>query len=101
MLPAAVGGGLLHPSINSLITKRVAEGDIGGMLGMSAAFLSAGNALAPLIGGALFQGLSASAPFLAGGLLIALLYVISVRQIRPGEEEVYSPANLLPSADGD
>ncbi len=101
MLPAAIGGGLLHPGINSLITKRAAEGEVGGMLGLSAAFLSAGNALAPLIGGALFQGLGAAAPFLAGGLLIALLYVISLRQIRPGVEEARSMPDLLPSVDGD
>lgn len=101
IMPAAVGGGLLHPSINSLITKRVAEGEIGGMLGMSAAFLSAGNALAPLIGGALYQGLGAAAPFLSGGLFIALLYVISLRQIRAGVEETRSAVNLLPSVDGD
>lgn len=101
ILPAAIGGGLLHPGINSLITKRVPAGDIGGMLGMSAAFLSAGNALAPLIGGALFQRLGASAPFLAGGLLIAFLYGISIYLIRPGVEETHPAADLLPSVDGD
>jgi DHA1 family tetracycline resistance protein-like MFS transporter len=87
MIPAAIGGGVLQPSINSLITKRVERGEVGGMLGISAAFLSGANALAPLAGGAIFQALGSSAPFLLGGLLMALLLGLSVKMIKPGREE--------------
>lgn len=93
MIPASIGGGILQPAINSLITKRVESGETGGMLGVSAAFLSGANALAPLIGGAIFQALGSTAPFLAGGLLMAVLWAISLRFLKPGREEK-APAGL-------
>jgi len=88
MVPAAIGGGVLQPSLNSLITKRVEPHEIGGTLGISAAFLSGANALAPLIGGALFQTLGSTAPFLTGGLILAALWLLAWQLIRPGREEL-------------
>ena len=70
MVPLAIGGGILQPAINSLITKRVDMLEVGGMLGISAAFLSAANAMAPLIGGVLFQALGPRSPFILGGILV-------------------------------
>jgi MFS family permease len=87
MIPASVGGGVLQPSINSLITKRIGRGEIGGMLGISAAFLSGANALAPLLGGAIFQLLGSTWPFLLGGLLMFGLFLGARRWLRPGAEE--------------
>lgn len=77
MVPIAIGGGLMAPAINSTITQRVDRVEIGGMLGISAAFASAANALAPVIGGAIFQGLGSTAPFLIGGAAMALLWLLS------------------------
>lgn len=96
MIPASIGGGLLQPSINSLITKRIKRDEVGGMLGISAAFLSGANAIAPLIGGAIFQALGSSAPFLLGGFLIAILLLVSTRSLKPGREESL-PAGLARS----
>ena len=87
MIPSAVGGGVLQPSINSLITKRVEAYERGGILGMSAAFLSGANALAPLIGGVIFQTIGPSAPFWAWTAIMGLLWLIAVRMIKPGREE--------------
>jgi MFS transporter, DHA1 family, tetracycline resistance protein len=91
MVPASIGGGLLQPSLNSLITKRVRPDEIGGMLGLSASALSAANVVAPLLGGALFQWLGPSAPFLAGGLLMALLLLAAGQWVKPGREEQVPP----------
>jgi DHA1 family tetracycline resistance protein-like MFS transporter len=91
MIPAAIGGGILQPSINSLITKRVKGAEVGGMLGLSAAFLSASNAVAPLLGGAVFQAWGSTAPFLLGGILMAILLVIALNNLKPGREEEASP----------
>src|SRR5512144_2480263 len=55
--PAALGGGVLHPAINSLITKAADKAEVGAMLGISAGFYSAANAVAPLFYGSLFQWL--------------------------------------------
>jgi MFS transporter, DHA1 family, tetracycline resistance protein len=94
MVPTAIGGGILQPSINSLITKRVEPGEVGGMLGISAAFLSGANAFAPLIGGAFFQTFGAPAPFLFGGLLMAALSILAVFKLKAGREETL-PAGLV------
>ena len=87
MVPSAVGGGLLQPSINSLITKRVAEAEIGGILGISAAFLSGANAVAPVLGGAVFQAIGPSWPFWLGGILLVVLLLAALRYLKPGKEE--------------
>ena len=93
MIPISVGGGILQPAINSLITRRVALAEVGGMLGISAAFLSAANAIAPLAGGALFQSISPAAPFIIWGLFMALLLLLAIHYIKPGREES-EPAGL-------
>ncbi len=36
MVPAASGGAVLQPSINSMITRKVIKEDVGGILGISA-----------------------------------------------------------------
>jgi MFS family permease len=87
MVPAAIGGGVLQPSTNSLITKRVSPLEAGGILGISAAFLSAANALAPLIGGALFAAIGPRAPFVVWAVLIAITLLVALRAITPGREE--------------
>ena len=91
MIPVGIGGGVLQPTINSLITKRVAAVEIGGMLGMSAAFLSAANALAPALGGAIFQAAGPTALFLLWGGLMAVLLFVAVRRLTPGREESADP----------
>lgn len=82
MVPAAVGGGILQPSINSLITQKARKDEVGGLLGISAAFLSGANAVAPLVGGAIFQAWGSTAPFLAGGILMAVLLAMATVKIR-------------------
>ncbi len=77
--PAALGGGVLHPAVNSLITKSSDPGEVGGMLGISAAFYSAANAIAPLFYGSLFQWFGAPVPFMAGGLILLVLWFFAPR----------------------
>ena len=81
MIPVGIGGGVLQPSINSLISKQVGPAEVGGILGISAAFLSGANAISPLILGAIFQWLGASAPFLMGGVILIGLWLIALRRI--------------------
>ncbi len=81
--PAALGGGVLHPAINSLITKSVGKDEVGGILGVSAGFYSAANAITPLFFGSLFQWFGAPVPFLLGGILLAVLWVLAVKLVKP------------------
>jgi MFS family permease len=91
LVPVSIGGAVLHPTINSLITKRVEPADIGGMLGLSASFLSAANALAPLLAGAIFETLGPTTLFLIWAALLGVLLLIAVRYLTPGREEAATP----------
>jgi DHA1 family tetracycline resistance protein-like MFS transporter len=79
--PAALGGGVLHPAVNSLITKSADKSEVGSILGISAGFYSGANAIAPLFYGSLFQWLGASVPFFAGGLILSVLWIFAPRAI--------------------
>jgi MFS family permease len=83
MIPIAVGGGVLRPGINSLITKRVGLLEVGGILGISAAFSSMANAASPVIGGVMFEYVGYTAPFVVSGVLIGVLFFFAVRRIQP------------------
>ena len=80
--PAALGGGVLHPAVNSLITKSSSPNEVGGMLGISSAFYSAANAVAPLFYGSLFQWFGAPVPFMAGGLILLVLWLLAPKFIK-------------------
>ncbi len=79
--PAALGGGVLHPAVNSLVTKAANKTEVGSMLGISAGFYSAANAIAPLFYGSLFQWLGAPVPFFAGGLMLLVLWLLAPKSI--------------------
>ena len=63
LIPISVGGAILRPAINSLITKRVEPEEVGGTLGISSSFVSAANVIGPIAGGLLWVVLGRSAPF--------------------------------------
>jgi DHA1 family tetracycline resistance protein-like MFS transporter len=80
--PAALGGGVLQPAVNSLITKSSNKNEVGGMLGVSSAFYSAANAIAPLFYGTLFQVFGAPVPFFVGGLILTVLWFLAPRMTK-------------------
>lgn len=82
IIPLSVGSGLIRPSLNTLMTLRVQDTEYGLILGVSAAFVSAANAIAPVLGGWVFQTFGSTAPFLAGGIAMAVLAGISVFTVR-------------------
>jgi MFS family permease len=64
-----------------MLTKRTEADERGGILGISAAFLSAANALAPLIGALLFAAFFPSAPFWFWAALMGVLWIVAMRRI--------------------
>jgi DHA1 family tetracycline resistance protein-like MFS transporter len=95
MIPTAIGGGILQPSINSLLTKRVADNERGGMLGISSSFLSAANVIAPIMGGALFLA-GNKVPFLVWSAIMGVLFLAALSLIKPGQKR--NPARSLASS---
>lgn len=84
-IPIIVGASVLQPSINSLITQRVSPTQVGAALGVSAAFASLSNVLGPLWGGAAFDFLAPSAPFLIGGVAALLLMPLALLRLQPSD----------------
>jgi MFS family permease len=82
LLPLAIGAGLIRPALNSLMIKRGGQNESGAILGVSAAVVSLADAIAPLIGGLIFQSFGGSAPFALGGVVMAVLVVVSLRLFR-------------------
>jgi len=82
--PAAIGGGVLHPAVNSLITKASDKGEVGEILGVSTSVFSLANAIAPLFYGSLFQWFGGPVPFLAGGLILAILRYLAPSVVKVG-----------------
>jgi MFS family permease len=80
-IPVSIGGGILQPSINSMLTKNVIDDDIGGTLGLSSAFYSGANALTPIILGFIFDNLGATYPFLIGGIILFILWLAANKGI--------------------
>ena len=80
--PAALGGGVLHPAVNSLITKASDKNEVGTILGLSSSMYSAANAVAPLFYGFLFQWLGGPVPFFVGGLILGILWMLAPRIVQ-------------------
>jgi MFS family permease len=80
--PAALGGGVLHPAINSMLTKASSKDKAGSILGVSAGFYSAANAITPLFFGGLFQWFGPPVPFMVGGVLLAVLWLVAMKQVK-------------------
>ena len=53
---------------------------------------SGANALAPLLGGAVFQWGGASAPFWMWAAIMGILLIAAMRAIKPGREELAAQA---------
>jgi MFS family permease len=83
VIPLAVGAGLIRPNLNSIMTRRVGKQEYGSILGVSASFVSAANAAAPLLGGYVFQHYGSTVPFLLGGLLMGGLALSSLILVKP------------------
>jgi MFS transporter, DHA1 family, tetracycline resistance protein len=93
MVPTSIGGGVLQPSINSLLTRNSKPDEVGGTLGISAALLSGANAVAPVIGGVLFQNIGPTAPYAVYGVLLILLFLWAMRTVKPLDASVPAAQN--------
>jgi MFS transporter, DHA1 family, tetracycline resistance protein len=82
LIPLAIGAGLIRPSVNALLTRRVGATAYGGVLGLSAAVVSLADATAPVVAGLVVQAGGIAAPFLYGGVVLILLLLLALRTVR-------------------
>jgi DHA1 family tetracycline resistance protein-like MFS transporter len=75
LTPTALSGGILNTLLSSTLTKAVEPQEIGGILGLSASVESSTRIFAPIIGGALLQGLGTWAPGAFGAIIMVGVFV--------------------------
>lgn len=81
LTPTALAGGLLNTLFSSTLTKAVKEDEVGGILGLGASLDSTTRIVAPVIGGALIQRFSPSAPGIFGAIVLLVLSLYTWRTI--------------------
>jgi multidrug resistance protein len=80
---AGLGGNLLNPAINTLVSKRSPQGQQGATMGLLGSFNSIGRVLGPSMGGFAYV-ISMLLPYL-GSAVIALTSMAMVRFWAPGD----------------
>lgn len=68
----ALGGGVVSPSLQSLVSGEAGENERGAVLGIQQSAASLGRVLGPLASGSVFDALGHNAPFALGALLMLL-----------------------------
>lgn len=75
VLPVALSGAVLRPLLNSLVSRKAREGQVGAALGLSTATVSAMNAIAPLVGGLVLTA-DTGMPFMLGAVAACLALIV-------------------------
>ena len=74
----SIGGSLILPTLNSLISKQADPENVGAALGSAQGIASLGRALGPTWGGWLYEGWF-RLPFLVTGTLLSLMIAVGVK----------------------
>lgn len=78
----AVGSGVLHPSLSTLLSRSVGEDDQGGVLGLGQSFSALGRVFGPACSGVLFER-AVGLPFQVGAALMLLGLAVALFLRRP------------------
>jgi DHA1 family multidrug resistance protein-like MFS transporter len=76
-----LSNGMIGPSVASLISKQASSGQ-GMSMGLNNAFMSLGRIVGPILAGALLDA-NLSLPYLFGGLVFLVCFLLSVFKLRP------------------
>jgi MFS family permease len=77
-----VGTALMFPAVTSLLSHAVDSAELGTMMGVAQTFAGIARVLAPIAGTIAFQRLGIHAPFIAGGLIVAMVSWATFRHVR-------------------
>ncbi|MFH1574372.1 MAG: MFS transporter, partial [Acidobacteriota bacterium] len=78
------GAGINNPSIHSLLSKCSRSEEQGGIMGIAQSMASLGRILGPMWGGYVFDARGNQWPFLSGGILMSLAFLLSLRNAAGG-----------------
>lgn len=85
IVPIAIGAGSIFPGVNSMLTQRVPEDQVGEILGVSAGYFSLASAISPVLLGLVYKFGGATLTFGIGGLVLVALWFFARRS--PGLAE--------------
>lgn len=81
----AMGAGINNPSVSGLLSRFSNADEQGGVMGIAQSLSSLGRILGPAWGGFIYGALGLQWPFVTGGLLMTLAFLLSLR-IKGGRE---------------
>lgn len=73
-----VGAGFIQPILMSLVSKYAPQDQQGAVLGLNQSFLSMARVLGPVWGGFSYEILGYQAPFLTGGIITFITFIVIV-----------------------
>jgi MFS family permease len=79
----ALGTGLAIPSLTSIVSRRAGEGRQGVVMGGMQAILSATLVIGPALAGLLFDTFGPGAPYLNGGILAGVAFLVAAAGLWP------------------
>jgi MFS transporter, DHA1 family, tetracycline resistance protein len=79
----AMGAGINNPSVSGLLSRTSGVDEQGGIMGIAQSLSSLGRILGPAWGGFAYEALGMRWPFISGGLLMCMAFILSLRI--PGE----------------
>ena len=77
-----IGTALMFPAVTSLLSHSVESAELGTMMGVAQTFAGIARVVAPIAGTIAFQRLGISAPFVLGGIIVALVSWATFRHVR-------------------
>jgi multidrug resistance protein len=86
-----VGTAMLFPTCTSRLTQSAPAGEVGQLLGVQLSFRGIAGILGPAWAGAAYEFVNIRSPLLAGGVVMALVFFVTLR-VTDQEEEAPSPA---------
>ena len=86
-----LGNGLATPVLTSLATQLAPDAQRGEILGVYQSTQSLGRIVGPNVGTALFGAIAAGAPFIAGGALMMVAFVLAFQLSREAPPSVSEP----------
>lgn len=78
VLPLLAASGLVFPTVTTLVSRGVGEGDQGAMLGLAASVGGLARVAGPLVAGVLFE-INVPLPYVVGAILFGVCLIIAVR----------------------